>query len=565
MNGLTRLRFGDLSWRVRSDVAHLLFDSAGLRLSSWLQSGRASIVKQGPHRTVYRVQLDGRSVYVKHYRAADVRAMFSQWAQSSKSRREWDRAERAAAAAIPTIVPLALGEQRKAGLVFENYLITEGVDDVEPLDRFVQDVFPTLTLDRQARIRSRLTHGLAELVAKLHEAGVLHPDLHSGNVLVRLHECDAIELFLVDLQEATSAGRADWRRSRDNLLAFGLFFFTMARSIDRGRFLRRYLELRPHLRIDWRTEATRLEHDLRRKAFRFWRKLDYRCTANNRRFFYRNIGSAHGFSVTELGETAMQSLLRDPDSPLGVASAEVLKESPSSNVVRLPMSIGAVSTPVIYKRFNCPKRLDALRATLHHSPALRAWHAGHGLLIRRIPTPRPLAMIERIRGPFVRESYLITQAIPDAINLKEYLHEIVAKLPTESRRCRVRWLLGQLGQFLRHMHERNISHRDMKASNFLITPADPAAAALKIYLIDLVGVQVWRRLPASRCVQNMTRVVASLQSYGLFTRTDFLRLLCAYRPGVRRNDDEWKRLWHDIHRRVGQKIARNKEQRRPVA
>ncbi len=302
MNGLTRLRFGDLSWRVRSDVAQLLFDSAGLRLSSWLQSGRASIVKQGPHRTVYRVQLDDRSVYVKHYRVADARAMFSQWAQSSKSRREWDRAERAAAAAIPTIVPLALGEQRKAGLVFENYLITEGIDDVEPLDRFVQEIFPKLPVDRQQWIRLQLTNGLAELVAKLHEAGVLHPDLHSGNVLVRLRESDAIELFLIDLQEANPAGRADWRRSRKNLLAFGLFFFTMARAIDRARFFRRYVELRPQLEIDWRSESKVLQSDLRRKALRFWRKLDYRCTSNNRRFFYRNIGSAHRYPVAALGD-----------------------------------------------------------------------------------------------------------------------------------------------------------------------------------------------------------------------------------------------------------------------
>lgn len=565
MNGLTRLRFGDLSWRVRSDVAHLLFDSAGLRLSSWLQSGRASIVKQGPHRTVYRVQLDGRSVYVKHYHVADARAMFSQWAQSSKSRREWDRAERAAAAAIPTIVPLALGEQRKAGLVFENYLITEGIDDVEPLDRFVQDIFPKLAPNRQARIRPRLTHGLAELVAKLHEAGVLHPDLHSGNVLVRLHESDAIELFLIDLQEAKPAKRADWRRSRKNLLAFGLFFFTMARAIDRGRFLRRYLQLRPNLRIDWRAEANRLEHDLRGKAFRFWRKLDYRCVSNNRRFFYRNIGSAHGFAVTELGEAAMQALLRDPDAPFQIASADVLKSSPSSEVTRLPMSIGDVCTNVIYKRFNCPKRLDALRATLHHSPALRAWHGGHGLLIRRIPTPRPLAVIERLRGPFVRESYLITQALPDAVNLQDYMQKIVSKLPHDVRRRRIRWLLGQLGQFLRQMHQRNISHRDMKASNFLLTPADPAATSPKLYLIDLAGAQIWRRLPAARCVQNMSRVVASLQSYSLLTRTDFLRLLCAYRPGARNNSGQWKLVWRDVQHRAGQKIARNKEQKRPIA
>jgi serine/threonine protein kinase len=234
-------------------------------------------------------------------------------------------------------------------------------------------------------------------------------------------------------------------------------------------------------------------------------------------------------------------------------------------VVRIAMSIGGENMPVIYKRFNCPKRLDALRATLHHSPALRAWHAGHGLLIRRIPTPRPLAIVERFKGPFVRENYLITRAIPDSMNLKDYLREVVAKLPADVRRRRIRRLMRQLGQFLRHVHERNISHRDMKATNFLLAPADPRAESPKIYLIDLVGVQIWRRLPTNRCVQNMTRVVASLQNYGQLTRTDFLRLLCAYRPGARRESKQWKELWREVQRRAVRKIVRNQELHRPVA
>ena len=105
----------------------------------------------------------------------------------------------------------------------------------------------------------------------------------------------------------------------------------------------------------------------------------------------------------------------------------------------------------------------------------------------------------------------------------------------------------------------------MKASNFLITPADPAAESPKMYLIDLAGVQIWRRLPAVRYVQNLSRVVASLQSYRLLTRTDFLRLLCAYRPGIRRNTQQWKMLWRDVQHRVEEKITRNSEHRRPVA
>src|SRR5262245_704868 len=109
--GLTRLRFGDVSWSVRSDVAELLFSPDGLRLPEWLASGQASIIKHGPHRTVYHVTFAARSIYIKHHRVPNAISVLSQFAQSSKGRRELTSIEKANASAIPTIEPLALGEQ----------------------------------------------------------------------------------------------------------------------------------------------------------------------------------------------------------------------------------------------------------------------------------------------------------------------------------------------------------------------------------------------------------------------------------------------------------------------
>jgi tRNA A-37 threonylcarbamoyl transferase component Bud32 len=491
--------------------------------------------------------------------------LLSQWAQSSKGRRELACIENATARDIPTIEPLALGEQRRAGLVLENYLITEGIDRVQPLDRFVQETLVSLRSNRRAVIRRHLTDSLAELIAKLHEAGVLHPDLHSGNVLVRLHDDDSVELFLIDLEEAQPVRTTNWRRARHDLLAFGLFFFTMARSIDRARFFRQYVRLRPRLGIDWKDEATSLQIDLRRRALRFWRKLDYRCISNNRRFFYRNIGPAHGFAVTELNESIFLALLRDADAPLQSGRAQSIKDSPSSTVTRLPIPVAGTMTAVVYKRFNCPKPLDALRSTVHHSPALRAWHAGHGLLIRRIPTARPLAIIERLAGPFIRESYLITQLIPNSMSLKDYIVQLIEKLLPDARRHRLRSLIRKLAGLVRIMHERNISHRDTKASNFLVAPCDPSVESPEIYLIDLAGVQIWRNLPRERALQNLSRILVSLQSSAAFSRTDFLRFLFAYQPGIRRWSEQWKQIWRYLGEKAAEKIERNQLLKRPLA
>lgn len=565
MTGATYLRFGDVRWHVRGDVADLLFNADGLRLPHWIKSGQARIVKHGPHRTVYHVQLDDRSIYIKHNRVPDIRAVLSQWVQTSKGRRELNCIEKLAAASVPTIAPLALGEQRKAGLVLENYLVTEAIENVLSLDRFVQETWPKLSAEAQPRLRLNLTRSLAELVARLHRAGATHPDLHSGNILVRVNSDHTVALFLVDLQEAGSVRSVGWRQSRDDLLAFGLFFLTMGREIDRARFLRRYLELRPELQLNWKTKARELEQALRLTARRFWRKLDYRCVTNNRRFLYRNSGQAHGHAVSEIGNAMLWTLLRDPDAPLKTGSAQVLKRSPSSEVVRLSMPLAGAATEVVYKRFNCPKPLDALRATVHHSPALRAWHAGHGLLIRRIPTPRPLAVIERTPGLLIRETYLLSQFIPNSRSLKDYVADLAASGPAGVRQHRLRALIFQLAELVRRMHERSISHRDMKASNFLIAPGSEGTGSIEIYLIDLAGAQIWRRLPQKRRLQNLARILVSLQSFAVFTRSDFLRFLFAYQPGVRGNRDLWKPIWRTLSQSAANKIARNQQRNRPVA
>src|SRR5438477_8367159 len=71
---LTELTTGGVRWQVLPQWRHLLFGPNGLRLDEWLRSGLAHVVKNGPHRTVYRIALPGECIYLKHHRLPDVRA-----------------------------------------------------------------------------------------------------------------------------------------------------------------------------------------------------------------------------------------------------------------------------------------------------------------------------------------------------------------------------------------------------------------------------------------------------------------------------------------------------------
>src|SRR5450631_2307192 len=70
---------GDVGWWVRADWRRDLLGPNGLRLDEWRAQGRLEVVKKGPHRVVYRVNLVEGPVYIKHYLVPGLRAKIRQW------------------------------------------------------------------------------------------------------------------------------------------------------------------------------------------------------------------------------------------------------------------------------------------------------------------------------------------------------------------------------------------------------------------------------------------------------------------------------------------------------
>src|SRR5437660_11309498 len=117
-------RSNGMRWLAADAVRHVLVGPNGLRLEEWIGKQQARIVKQAPHRIVYRVDLPDLSFYIKHNLLPDTRARLRQIVRPSKARTEYERALAVAARGIPTYAPLAVGEQAGA----ESFLITEALD-----------------------------------------------------------------------------------------------------------------------------------------------------------------------------------------------------------------------------------------------------------------------------------------------------------------------------------------------------------------------------------------------------------------------------------------------------
>ncbi|HZV04080.1 MAG TPA: lipopolysaccharide kinase InaA family protein [Gemmataceae bacterium] len=554
------LERGGVRWEIRPGLEHL-FGPDGLRLDEWLAAGQASIVKHGPHRTVYHVVLPGLDFYLKHNRLADCRAKLRELVRPSKARSEYEHARAVAARQVPTFEPLALGEPCRGLTARDSFLITRALPETRPLHSFLETTLPQWPAPRRTRLRQRLAAALGRLLARMHEAGIAHHDLHPGNLLLRLDADDQVELFLIDLHAVRAGASLSWRARRANLILLNRWFSLRSERTDRLRFWRAYESAagtHPGAGDD-------LERGTLASNLRMWRKMDRRCLGGNRHFRRIRAEGMAGHAVADLSAEALAPLLADPDAPFERSGAIVLKRSPSSAVVAIDLPGANGPRRVIYKRFAVTRWSDPWAALFRPAPALRSYILGHGLLLRCLPTPRPLAVWHRYRHGLPHEGYLLTEKVADALDLRSFIDRLHS-LPGAECRTRLRCLIDQIAHLLATLHQRRLSHRDLKAANVLIERASTlnCEEGVQLYFIDLVGVSRLHKMRRARRVQNLARLNTSFLDHPALTRGDRLRFLRVYLRWGLRGRCGWKRWWRQIAEATANKVQRNLRKGRPL-
>ena len=605
-----------IRWQVVPEFRETLLGPKGLRLEEWLQNDQARMVKHGTHRTVYHVVLPELSFYLKHYPVPDLRAWLRQLVRPSKGRSEFGHALEIAHRGVPTFTPLAFGEKQARFGPGASFLITRALENTQPLNTFLEETWPALSSQCRIGLGPRLATALGKLLARMHDFGVWHFDLHAGNLLIRLDPDDQPELFLIDVYSVTLRQRLDWPTSRDNLIMLNRWFSLRVNRSERLRFWHSYCQART---TRWPGQGIRssgsptglrklrlaLARDLEFRTVEsnvdFWHRRDRRCLESNRS--YRRIRSEGvvGHAVTDLDPAFLATLLADPDEPFRRLGVRLLKDSRSSTVAELEINQQGAPLRVIYKRFRVTTWSDPWVALVRPTPALRSWVLGQGFLERSLPTPRPLAILHRVRAGLFQEGYLLAEKIDNAMDLREFLESIRSQesgvrnqesgvrsqesgvkgqesgVRSQNRDSLelLRHSIQRIGEVIRDLHSRKLSHRDLKAANILITtthspftthdsPLTTPHSPVAVWFVDLVGVVRHRRLGRRRRAKNLARLHASFCTHPGLTRTDKLRFLRAYLYWSLHGKEGWKKWWHAIDLATEAKIIRNRRSGRPL-
>jgi putative sterol carrier protein len=114
----------------------------------------------------------------------------------SRARREFEFLTEMRRRQIPTVRPIAYGDDYEHAFLRASFLITEGAEAFQSLDLFGLDARRRHSLKRSQR--RELTEGLAVTIRKMHDAGIRHGGLFWRNILVGVRPDGGFQFLLFD-------------------------------------------------------------------------------------------------------------------------------------------------------------------------------------------------------------------------------------------------------------------------------------------------------------------------------------------------------------------------------
>ncbi len=569
---------GGRQWRVFREHVRLL-ESSGIDWFRLADCDHATLVKRNSQRDVWRVVWDGREYFAKLYHPNGLVTQAKLLVRGAAARREWNVARYAAAHSVAAVVPVATAWMGARGSRGAALLITEAVVGAVPLNEY----WLAVRHDRQAA--GALTDALADLIARAHQCGFQHDDMHPGNILIRQNG-RLREVFFVDLHKVAIGRHVALHCVVVNLAQLNQWFRRHATRTQLRRFLARYLACRDkyaqssplarNLSVEPAVLLARLLREAECHARRLWAKRDRRIFRNGR--YFTRIRPAPGWRghallcskhpaptacVARLTFTKQQwrDWLAEPLSWVDPTKHELMKDSHTATVCKAAMPTEA-GLAVIVKRPLARNFWKKLGQIFGRSRNLRSWRISNMLLNRNLPAAQPLAVVERTIAGVVRlDSISLTDYVPSSADLETFLTRDVAALDVRTQHRVKDRLIDAVVRLVKAFHDRGFVHRDFKAPNLLVNWEPPYKGEPKLTLIDMDGISHAPRASERRRIRAIVRLCASLLGSPACTDSDRLRFLMRLmlRPG--RSAAGWKDQWRMIETQVFEKM-RDKHARR---
>ncbi len=467
------------------------------------------ILKNGSTSSVSRLTWNSRDLVVKRYNHRGIAHSLRHTAKRSRACRAWLHGHRLEMLDIPTPKPLAYIEQRKAGLVWKSYLVTEYVEG-----RRLHDFLHDETVSQEQRRAA--TQAVMKLLERLWKYRITHGDLKHTNVLVTKNGP-----VLTDLDGMTVHR---WK-----------LLYKNKRTKDMERFLREEGGLPPtqsrslNPTVDEKQSAQRFAAGFEKMKVDDW---TIRLHKDLRQPDIRNL-----LSVNDSQADGGGPLMRVPSSDY-------------TRVFRYHVCSNGVNSAFYLKRYLYHSAMDFVKHAPRPSRAKRAFDASLMLQENGFDAPAVVGLFERRRGPFVTDNMLLTREVDNAAPITQLLKDIRNRSDRDAllaKRDLIRAFAGTVGR----MHVQGIFHGDLRLGNVLVAKEHEHR---RFYFIDNERTKKFRSLPRRLRLKNLVQI--NMFYHGI-SNTDRLRFLRSYlesNPGIQGDCSVWiRRITAKTNRRLRRK------------
>jgi len=543
-----------IKWKINHKLFPELNPAALDLLVSEFKSGKGEIKKDSPRRTVKKIEYQGKVFYIKHIKIIGWDTTLKYLFLRGKIFTEWRIMNRFFELGIPAAYPVAIGINRKFGILKEAFLITQSLGEVITLHEFYRQKIKT---------ESERIPFLKQLVAYLrflHQKGILHNDFHIENIVVGVEKPESLSFYLIDLYKARIKRSLNETQKLKNLAQF-IFSLRSANFpfADQEKIIRLYYaeeginESKLNSITDFIFSRVK---KLQEERFLSWSKKSFRSgkfftlvrDKNKFLIFRRSV-----FSPELVWEVINQhknfthhirGIIHPPEKSLSPA---ILKSSRKALVTKVELE----GKSLVVKEGRSDTSLFPFRFFIARLRNRRAWVNSNKLALKKVPTPLTLALLEEKKWMMARSSFLITEYLTESIPLRYYIR--VFREPNNYSFPRKRKFITFLANFVRTLHQEGIYHGDLKSDNFLIREKE--GDNWECFIVDTDRVKFGEKVPLSCRIKNLVQLNATISQW--ISPSDRMKFFREYSKDQAWSRQERKKIYHRI---LKLSRARNTEQ-----
>jgi hypothetical protein len=233
---------------------------------------------------------------------------------------------------------------------------------------------------------------------------------------------------------------------------------------------------------------------------------------------------------------------------------KIIKDSPTAMVCRQSLPVDDDQPLEIVCKRSIPRNpIKKLYYALRTSRPMQTWLRANALLHRRIPTARPLAVVERRRCGLLTDSMIIIEFAENAHDLDTLLSVHMRELPASRQYDMKLVMLDAIVDILLQLEASRLIHRDFKAPNIMVQWDSAASNPPHVLLVDLDGILKPLIPRPNAPLRAMARLNVSLDRCPRVTHTDRLRFLKRWLGRGSTGHRNWKTVWRELDEMSRQK------------